>query len=395
MAHWRQALHLEPPQGCSTTPTGCAFSGTIPRLFPVRPAGGGGFRPQGLGPLAERRPAALDLRGHAAAARHTLGPERGLFGLRGALWRHAAALLHRQREAPRPLRLHPRGPGINTCWWRPRRPADGPQGAADGKWGLSGGLLPPCAGPQGLAGGWAFGRCCWAPAVLRTPGGRCSTTAPTAGPGPWPGCWNFPPPSAICGSAPDTFTVGGRRWLGVCPQGLPHGETENQNQYQSGWFALAGDLETGTISGFTEWDKGFDFYAPQTLGSPRRPGAARGLDGHARRRLPQPHRRPGLAALSDAAPGLEADGGGLRQRPLRELDALAEGTPFALNGETRTVPLPFRLRMAAGGRLHADAGGRADLYPPGRRRAAGTAPLQTTPWAAGVQYAGPGGRAAR
>ena len=37
---------------------------------------------------------------------------------------------------------------------------------------------------------------------------------------------------------------------------------------QSGWFALAGDLETGTISGFTEWDKGFDFYAPQTLEAP-------------------------------------------------------------------------------------------------------------------------------
>ena len=34
---------------------------------------------------------------------------------------------------------------------------------------------------------------------------------------------------------------------------------------------------------------------------------------------------------------------------MRELDALAEGTPFALNGETRTVPLPFRLRMAAEG----------------------------------------------
>lgn len=61
---------------------------------------------------------------------------------------------------------------------------------------------------------------------------------------------------------PDHFILDGRRWLSVSPQGLPHGETENQNQYQSGWFALNGDLETGTLSGFTEWDKGFDFYAP-------------------------------------------------------------------------------------------------------------------------------------
>ena len=34
--------------------------------------------------------------------------------------------------------------------------------------------------------------------------------------------------------------------------------------YQSGYFPVAGRLEEGSLGRFTEWDYGFDFYAPQT-----------------------------------------------------------------------------------------------------------------------------------
>lgn len=60
---------------------------------------------------------------------------------------------------------------------------------------------------------------------------------------------------------PDLFEIGGRRFLGVSPQGLPHEEYRNQNVYSSGYFRMDGD----TLSGFTEFDHGFDFYAPQTF----------------------------------------------------------------------------------------------------------------------------------
>lgn len=149
---------------------------------------------------------------------------------------------------------------------------------------------------------------------------------------------------------PDHFFLGGRRWLSVCPQGLPHGETENQNQYQSGWFALEGDLETGTLSDFTEWDKGFDFYAPQTLQAPDGRLLLIGWMG-----MPDADYRNPTAALGwqhclTLPREIEAAPAGLRQRPIRELDALAQGLPLALPaGQRCTVALPFRLRLTAPG----------------------------------------------
>lgn len=88
---------------------------------------------------------------------------------------------------------------------------------------------------------------------------------------------------------PDYFQIGGAHFLSISPQGLARGEFENQNVYQSGYFKLKnvieilGNSKTGADGGmdydrkengarieadeaaFTEWDKGFDFYAPQTF----------------------------------------------------------------------------------------------------------------------------------
>lgn len=65
---------------------------------------------------------------------------------------------------------------------------------------------------------------------------------------------------------PDLFTLEGRQFLSVSPQGLKSEAYRYQNVYQSGYFSAAGDLLTNEcqLEDFTEWDLGFDFYAPQT-----------------------------------------------------------------------------------------------------------------------------------
>lgn len=67
---------------------------------------------------------------------------------------------------------------------------------------------------------------------------------------------------------PDFLPLGGEDLLGVCPQGLPHGEKRWQNIYESGYFPVDGPFPNGRLGPFTEWDMGFDFYAPQSFSSP-------------------------------------------------------------------------------------------------------------------------------
>ena len=55
----------------------------------------------------------------------------------------------------------------------------------------------------------------------------------------------------------------GERILSYCPQGLEHEKERFQNIYQSGYSVLT-QAEDPAAS-FTEWDMGFDFYAPQTF----------------------------------------------------------------------------------------------------------------------------------
>ena len=54
--------------------------------------------------------------------------------------------------------------------------------------------------------------------------------------------------------------------LSLSPQGLEAQEYRYQNIYQSGYFLVQGDiLNNPSLGEFTEWDMGFDFYAPQTF----------------------------------------------------------------------------------------------------------------------------------
>lgn len=65
---------------------------------------------------------------------------------------------------------------------------------------------------------------------------------------------------------PDVFEIGGRRALSVSPQGVEADGFKYNNIYQSGYYFINGDIFGDySLSDFTEWDCGFDFYAPQTF----------------------------------------------------------------------------------------------------------------------------------
>ena len=65
---------------------------------------------------------------------------------------------------------------------------------------------------------------------------------------------------------PDYILLEGSEFLSCSPQGVASDEYRYQNIYQSGYFKVEGKLLTqGELTDFTEWDMGFDFYAPQTF----------------------------------------------------------------------------------------------------------------------------------
>ncbi|MEW9668212.1 glycoside hydrolase family 32 protein [Ammoniphilus sp. 3BR4] len=66
---------------------------------------------------------------------------------------------------------------------------------------------------------------------------------------------------------PDLFELNGRDVLIVCPQGLKPEGMLYQNVYQAGYFVGKLDSEKAEYShgDFTELDRGFEFYAPQTM----------------------------------------------------------------------------------------------------------------------------------
>ena len=85
----------------------------------------------------------------------------------------------------------------------------------------------------------------------------------------------FPDGFGFMLECPDYFTLGDQNVVAFCPQGVENQENRLQNIYQSGYVLLgdrslsgSSDEELGqaiTLDQFTEWDMGFDFYAPQVF----------------------------------------------------------------------------------------------------------------------------------
>ena len=63
---------------------------------------------------------------------------------------------------------------------------------------------------------------------------------------------------------PDIFALDGGVYLSVSPQGVDAEPDRYANIFQSVWTPLGGPADFR----YTEWDKGFDFYAPQTFEAP-------------------------------------------------------------------------------------------------------------------------------
>ncbi len=120
---------------------------------------------------------------------------------------------------------------------------------------------------------------------------------------------------------PDLLNVDGREYLSLSPQGVPHGEYGFQNVYSSGYFRLTDGVPTD----YREWDKGFDWYAPQTFIAPDGRLIMIGWMGIGDIPYTNPTTDLGWQHCLTVPREITADGdGSLLQNPVRELEKLRE-----------------------------------------------------------------------
>ena len=139
---------------------------------------------------------------------------------------------------------------------------------------------------------------------------------------------------------PDFFRFGENEYLSFSPQGVPHEEYRFQNVYSSGYLKM----DTGI---FTEWDCGFDFYAPQTFEAPDGRRILIGWMGIGDIPYTNPTAERGWQhCLTVPCELMPVEDGSLRRMPVRELEKLRCETTV-LNGTESTVSLPFDLSASA------------------------------------------------
>lgn len=137
---------------------------------------------------------------------------------------------------------------------------------------------------------------------------------------------------------PDCFKLDNSTYISVSPQGLPHRETEHQNLFSSGYFKYDGEL-----TGFTEWDYGFDFYAPQTFDAPDGRKILIGWMGMGDA-YENPTAQLGWQQCLTLPRELTCSSeGDIIQKPIKELDTLRCGTAHISDGTAAAVPLLFDL----------------------------------------------------
>ena len=122
---------------------------------------------------------------------------------------------------------------------------------------------------------------------------------------------------------PDLFEISGNKFLAFCPQGIPQGEFKYQNLFQSGYFTFDGD----ELSGFEEFDYGFDFYAPQTFTAPDGRRLLIGWMGIGDDSYTNPTIDLGWQHCLTLPRELTVGGDGkILQNPIREIDSLKKKT---------------------------------------------------------------------
>ncbi|RKQ30269.1 glycoside hydrolase family 32 protein [Oceanobacillus halophilus] len=143
---------------------------------------------------------------------------------------------------------------------------------------------------------------------------------------------------------PDLLEVNGKDVLIVCPQGLEADGLRYQNIYQSGYFAGKMDYETLSLEHgeFDELDRGFDFYAPQTMEDGKGRKILFGWMGNSEEDGVQPTVKHEWIHALTIPRELEWKNGKLLQHPVKELELLREDevrhTNVVLDGSEVELP---------------------------------------------------------
>ncbi|MBR6873777.1 MAG: glycoside hydrolase family 32 protein [Ruminococcus sp.] len=136
---------------------------------------------------------------------------------------------------------------------------------------------------------------------------------------------------------PDVFTLGTHKFLSISPQGAAAEKYRFQNVYSSGCL----DLDTGV---YTEWDNGFDFYAPQSFEAPDGRRLFIGWMGIGD--IPYSNPTVGLGwqhCLTLPCELTVREDGKILRSPARELTELRREQQTVTDGRSFDTQLPFEL----------------------------------------------------
>lgn len=137
---------------------------------------------------------------------------------------------------------------------------------------------------------------------------------------------------------PDAFMLGGHSFLSISPQGIPHEKYCFQNVYSSGYY----ELESGKAENYREWDKGFDFYAPQSFDVPDGRKLFIGWEGIGDIPYNNPTVELGWQHCLTLPRELTVnDKGNICQVPVRELEKLRFDSLKINDGDIVSTELPF------------------------------------------------------
>lgn len=150
---------------------------------------------------------------------------------------------------------------------------------------------------------------------------------------------------------PDYFELDGHKVLICCPQGVIREEYRYQNPHQAGFWLLS--EEQFTSEAFTELDKGFDFYAPQTFLAPDGRRILYGWGGVSEMDLEYgnaPIIKEGWQHSLTVPRVLSIKENTLYQWPVKELEALRYDMQLLNDGEYCIADNAFDLELTFSGR---------------------------------------------